>query len=102
MSKNIIETYIVVKGSGDFPFDMLRYDMCHPMRTEDAVNMAPCAGAGHWPEERAVILVHRGVQKIGKLPTLERWRSFGWVVACYGECQGTAVHVCAQLNTVPA
>ena len=32
-------TEIVVEGTGEFPFDMLRYDACFPTTSEDAAAM---------------------------------------------------------------
>jgi hypothetical protein len=56
-----------VEGTGPFPFDMLRYDGCYPVRGVDVMNLTE---RGH----RIVQL--RGVRK----PTIDRWASFSWYV----------------------
>ena len=57
-----------VRGSGDFPFDMLRYDCAYPSRSESIDGLKPS------PETRTVELSSY------KRPTDERWSSFGWPV----------------------
>jgi hypothetical protein len=59
-----------VDGRGDFPYDMLRYDLCWPASEA----MARRLGPDDHPGERTVIL--RGL----KPPTTARWASFGWTV----------------------
>lgn len=56
-----------VEGNLAFPWDMLRYDGCYPIRPKDVENL-------HGREIRHVLL--RGVRE----PTIERWESFGWYV----------------------
>jgi hypothetical protein len=56
-----------VTGTGQFPFDMLRYDLCWPSSEFDSRLL----GASH---QRTIIL--KGL----KLPTAARWESFGWRV----------------------
>jgi hypothetical protein len=58
-----------VKGTGEFPFDMLRYDAAWPNASDDAAKM----GARGW---RSVRLT---TQQNGA-PTAARWESFGWKV----------------------
>lgn len=66
----VFETILVVRGSGDFPFDMLRYDHCFPAREDESSKLA-----GH--EARTVVLIRRAVSRGA---TIARWRSFGWDV----------------------
>lgn len=56
-----------VEGSGNFPFDMLRYDLCWPA-SETASQLLAL------PATRRVEL--KGL----KVPTARRWASFGWTV----------------------
>lgn len=61
-----------VEGRGDFPFDMLRYDLCWPA-TE-----AMSALLHNWmtePQPNRVVFL-KGL----KPPTPGRWASFGWKV----------------------
>ena len=71
--QNKINTLYVftVEGSGEFPFDMLRYDTCWPEHETDT----PMMGRG-WSGR-----AKRSVRMIGlRTPTVGRWLSFGWVV----------------------
>jgi hypothetical protein len=59
-----------VRGSGEFPYDMLRYDQCWP-----ATEMNDSGKLGTRSNEtRKVVL--RGL----RAPTDGRWQSFGWFV----------------------
>lgn len=62
-----------VEGRGEFPFDMLRYDMCWPKsESRDSVALSV---RGNWNKElRRITLV--GLRE----PTTDRWKSFGWNV----------------------
>ena len=57
----------LVKGSGTFPLDMLRYDEAWPARGEDVDEMGRSC-------ERVVELLSTAK------PTVARWESFGWSV----------------------
>ena len=64
-------TFTVV-GKGAFPLDMLRYDTCWPGREVDSGLVA---------HDFAGIDQSRTVNLKGlKVPTIARWRSFGWEV----------------------
>jgi hypothetical protein len=65
-------TRYAVRGSGNFPFDMLRYDASYPFSQTDAAAMEH-----HRTEARRVELL--GMVPGGQ-PTDERWASFGWRV----------------------
>lgn len=63
----------VVEGTGDFPFDMLRYDSCWPRTEVDSGNIERsfrARGMTRW-EVRL-----KGL----RMPTEARWESFGWKV----------------------
>ena len=60
---------VTVEGRGTFPLDMLRYDQCYPLKSDDAVNIATGKG-----ERRKVTLVS------DKPFVIARWNSFGWSV----------------------
>jgi len=59
-----------VEGSGNFPWDMLRYDACWPARMVDVNNL-------QWStmRERRLVLL-RSI----RAPTIDRWKSYGWDV----------------------
>jgi hypothetical protein len=68
-----------VEGSGDFPFDMLRYDSCYPVREgTDTANLAK-RYRGERLEKR-VIRLQRIIFDRSHDPTYGRWESFGWKV----------------------
>lgn len=73
-----VKVFVVeVEGSGEFPFDMLRYDSCVPATGEDAGKLH------HYHDElRRVRLLMHEVGRGG--PTVGRWQSFGWKVVGYG------------------
>lgn len=64
-----------VRGTGLFPFDMLRYDRCYPARGEDVSLLTLVDG-------RAVTLVCVRPTKLDaeEVPSKMRWASFGWRV----------------------
>lgn len=68
-AQNAIE--FSVQGSGAFPMDMLRYDLCWPATETDA-NMLGTVGA--FGTNRTISL--KGL----KPPTSNRWASFSWRV----------------------
>ena len=59
----------IVEGRGDFPLDMLRFDMCWPRSADDAQAIS---GDGHR-------FVHLETAKRMGI-TFARWESFGWRV----------------------
>lgn len=65
-----------VRGRGTFPFDMLRYDTCHPATAEDAIKLGE-------KDLRVVRLTMQTRTKI-RVPTEDRWTSFGWTVTEIG------------------
>ncbi len=71
-----------VRGRGEFPLDMLRYDQCWPRTGFDAeiiaprYEMSPREGLG----TREVSLAKHTSLKHGNVATMGRWASFGWTV----------------------
>lgn len=73
----MFETVVTVRGRGDFPIDMLRYDACFPKTAEDASAISG-EGLGGILNERIVKLIRRSPSD--GPPTAGRWSSFGWTV----------------------
>lgn len=77
--------YFTVRGRGEFPLDMLRYDHCWPRAFEDAEKMSPYYGP-ITPEAKAdlsmrnVDLARHTPLKHGEVASAARWQSFGWIV----------------------
>jgi hypothetical protein len=69
-----------VKGIGDFPFDMLRYDACFPAESEDAGAMYHYANR----EMRTVYVKAFSESKAHWPFTPKRWESFGWSCSKHG------------------
>ena len=64
----------IVEGTGEFPFDMLRYDQCWPAGEVDASQMME--HNNHGLVKRKVVL-----ETFNKhAPTSGRWASFLWRV----------------------
>lgn len=69
-----------VRGSGRFPFDMLRYDSAWPRTSEDAEEIGLAWENDGYFEARTVKL-RTTIMARGQDPiTPARWRSFGWRV----------------------
>lgn len=66
-----------VSGRGSFPFDMLRYDACHPRTSGDASQLS--VDEDRRRETRTVELAKISRSSYA-LPTSGRWSSFGWSV----------------------
>jgi hypothetical protein len=64
-----------VTGSGNFPFDMLRYDQCFPATQDATVSIN-----SKLPGDRSVE-IRRYVSDKTTMPTVGRWASFGWTVS---------------------
>jgi len=63
----------VVKGLGQFPIDMLRYDQCFPLREDESAKIAKS-----W--RGLDIELGRHVTDESDEPSYDRWLSFGWKV----------------------
>lgn len=75
------EVRFTVEGKGEFPFDMLRYDSCHPDRGVDvrAMTVDPMSEEALEAPRKVALVTFRLMANQG--PTEARWRSFGWTVA---------------------
>ena len=65
-------TEFTVSGKGHFPLDMLRYDACHPARSEDVSLI------GDGPTRTINLRKHTSTKEPNI--TRARWESFGWSV----------------------
>jgi hypothetical protein len=88
-SYKVYPVTFAVKGRGEFPFDMLRYDACFPATGDDVsmlekqyeyetANVVGIAGGSRRAIDRTVHLTMLSRNYTG--PTIERWKSFGWTV----------------------
>lgn len=76
--KRYREIRFTVEGSGEFPFDMLRYDRCFPASESDAGKMPrPHQGSSRRIIE-LIAVDHDGNNRFA--PTIGRWESFRWKV----------------------
>lgn len=69
--------FFAVTGSGDFPFDMLRYDSCWPACESESAKIA----IGSYAEPlgmRTVALACKPGDNWRSVPNVKRWHSFGW------------------------
>jgi len=64
-----------VTGSGQFPFDMLRYDAAWPVSSDDAVKLDRGAFVGDRTRSLRSVKLHSYSR-----PEVDRWSSFGWSV----------------------
>jgi hypothetical protein len=67
-----------VRGSGSFPFDMLRYDQCWPeseSRDSWKLDVTPMTDE-YYGQRREVTLLTDSPYA----PTVDRWKSFTWEV----------------------
>lgn len=68
---------VIVKGSGQFPLDMLRYDHCWPRTLSDSAKMDKDWGG----ELRTIELL--ADKPRAWVPTVGRWHSFTWDVVSH-------------------
>lgn len=73
-------TEFAVVGSGKFPTDMLRRDMCHPVDESEANSI----NADYDAPRRIVRLRTWSHNKFWR-PTYDRWLSMGWSVVTAGD-----------------
>lgn len=67
-----------VTGTGDFPYDMLRYDAAWPSAPDDAQKLGWSYADPNAPRDqhrRSVML------RSNSEPTIDRWASFTWSVS---------------------
>lgn len=71
------DVYFTVEGEGEFPFDMLRYDGCHPATEPSSHKLNTSRD-----ERREVVLTSRSRQEHWA-PNKQRWERFGWSVKSF-------------------
>jgi hypothetical protein len=69
-----------VRGSWNFPLDMLRYDGCWPSRGEDVQAIYSSITGERGVQEVTLSTVTRTKQDALRFPTDDRWSSFNWKV----------------------
>lgn len=72
-----------VRGRGEFPLDMLRYDCCWPQGGDDVEAISPCYETAADRKEldvRSVRLSRWVRTKREPVATNGRWDSFNWTV----------------------
>lgn len=71
-----------VEGTGDFPYDMLRYDQCWPcLETETPLmDSNKMLHDDDWFRKPRRVSMARDVEQKGDVPSVGRWRSFNWHV----------------------
>lgn len=74
------ERRFTVRGRGEFPIDMLRYDRCWPRTGEDVLRIEPSYTSRGDLSTREVTLYKYTQLKRGSVAEAGRWRSFGWEV----------------------
>lgn len=67
--RRFVEVFFLVRGSGDFPVDMLRYDACCPATEADSYMLER-------RDLRAILM--RRFSPDGRPGNEARWKSFGW------------------------
>lgn len=87
-----------VEGSGQFPFDMLRYDCCYPYSEVYDSNTMAAEYYGQRLARRRVTLVTTAEHS----PTPGRWQSFMWRVVGPGELLGFPIQefICTMLGQI--
>lgn len=77
------ERQFTVRGRGEFPLDMLRYDRCWPRTGQDVELITPLYASdttGEHMRTRDVDLCKHTATKRGPVAAVDRWLSFGWKV----------------------
>ena len=72
-----------VTGRNVFPVDMLRYDMCWPVTSEDAVTIGAAIRRDRFGSADGTRSVR--LMTTEHPPTDGRWKSFGWTVSDYSK-----------------
>lgn len=80
MARKLYTVRFTVRGSGEFPFDMLRYDACHPRHENEARGLGRTYVRGDAPVERHEVELESCGRPLHWEPTAARWQSFGWTV----------------------
>lgn len=74
----LVRQTATVKGHGQFPIDMLRYDHCWPKTDDDSERIVRSIDRISYPEDVEVTLERKAPK--GHAWTLDRWKSFRYVV----------------------
>lgn len=69
--------YFAVIGSGAFPMDMLRYDRCWPVNSDDAANLTDYSNNDGKPLVRRAVALATIADRVESA----RWSSFGWTAS---------------------
>ena len=85
MASTYFKQRIVVRGSGYFPIDMLRYDRCCPDTEGDSGKIIFTMdrlerGAKEMKEEEKFQISLKKIDTKNWYPQKDRWESFGWKV----------------------
>jgi hypothetical protein len=69
-----------VRGAGQFPYDMLRYDQCFPADEGQSSLLSdnPLTSPDEFFRVPRTVKMKRIVDSSKRLPTVDRWKSFGW------------------------
>jgi len=73
-------TYFTVRGRGEFPWDMLRYDQCWPDTASDLAKILPRYETGDPREAFQARDIRLGTAKNWMSITRKRWESFDWFI----------------------
>lgn len=74
-------TTFKVRGRGDFPIDMLRYDSCYPTYQESVSSLRQHYGSSEDGARDVELSTWSSTAHEAKnKPTEDRWKSFGWLV----------------------
>lgn len=90
MSRTTDPIPFTVAGSGEFPFDMLRYDCAWPATSADANKVGmECRDVRARDSRRVINLL---CLHSWRRPTIGRWESFGWRVISHDKATGARMH----------
>ncbi len=80
----MIQVQYTVRGVGDFPIDMMRYDNSHPFSEEDShkIERSFTEGEGETPSDPIRLCRWVEDQQAANYWSAhrQRWQSFGWEV----------------------
>ena len=71
-----------IRGMGQPPLDMMRYDRCTPATQQDVGNVTAAGGGlGEVYSVRMLRFTEGNGRNHADHPTVDRWQSFGWQVS---------------------
>ncbi len=76
---------IETKGTGQFPFDMLRYSRCWPVAAQDAENLSFDPESKESYQKPRVVCVALIGNAVEAAHCVERFKSFSWRAEIYSE-----------------